>query len=93
VREVAYRFKLGDKVRDVVTGYEGIATAVTEWLNKCVRYAVTSQDLHEGKPIEAKWFDEEQLEVVEEKSIVTMSKSTGGPKEMETGARKDPSRV
>ena len=33
--------KLGDKVRDRVTGYEGIATSKTEFLNGCIQIEVT----------------------------------------------------
>lgn len=33
--------ELGDKVRDKVTGYEGIATSKTEFLNGCIQVEVT----------------------------------------------------
>ena len=33
--------QLGDKVRDRVTGYEGIATSKTEFLNGCIQIEVT----------------------------------------------------
>jgi len=33
--------KLGDKVKDRVTGYEGIATSKTEFLNGCIQIEVT----------------------------------------------------
>jgi len=35
--------KLGDKVRDRVTGYEGIATSKTEFLNGCIQIEVTQR--------------------------------------------------
>lgn len=65
------KIKLGDKVRDKVTGYEGIAVARTQFLNDCVQYMVArklkkDQDLNiQGDPS----FDELILEVVEKKVI------------------------
>lgn len=55
------KIKLGDEVTDKVTGYTGIAIARTEWVYGCVRFGVQSQHLHEGKPIDAVWFDEAEL--------------------------------
>lgn len=71
--------KLGDKVRDKVTGYEGIAIGKTEWLNGCTRWTVQSQTLHEGKPIDSFCFDEPQLEIVEVEPVKAGPKTTGGP--------------
>lgn len=81
--------KVGDVVRDTITGFEGTAIARTEWLNGCVRFIVQSPTLHEGKPIEAQHFDEEQLELVEEKGIAMLARATGAP----GGDRPDPKRA
>lgn len=67
---------LGKKVRDSITGFEGIATARQEQLNGCVRIAVTSKkerSKDDGAPLEL-WFDEQRLGI---KS--TREKPTGGP--------------
>lgn len=56
--------KLGDKVKDTVSGMVGIAISRTEFLHGCVRVGVQPQELHEGKPIEAVWIDEPQLDLV-----------------------------
>ena len=37
------QIKLGDKVRDMVSGYEGIAVARTLFLNGCVQYVVVGK--------------------------------------------------
>lgn len=58
--------KLGQKVKDTITGFEGIALGRTEWLYGCVRVTVQPQQLFEGKTIEPEVFDEPQLVVVEE---------------------------
>ncbi len=57
---------LGDKVKDPISGIEGIVMARTEWLYQCVRIII--QPLGADKDGQAKkyeHFDEEQLEVVE----------------------------
>lgn len=55
---------LGKKVRDKINGMVGIATSRTQYLNGCVRYGVTPPADKEGKPLDAYWIDEEQLEVI-----------------------------
>ncbi len=77
--------KLGSKVKDKVTGYEGIAVARTTYLTGCDRYSVQSEKLDKDKkPNEWQLFDEHQLEVlVVEKVTFEAPKaaaSRGGPK-------------
>lgn len=71
--------KLGDKVRDTVTGLEGIAIAKTEWLNGCFRWTVQPPIDKDGKVPEAHSVDEHQLIVVTEKTHVP-NRATGGPR-------------
>lgn len=73
------KYENGTKVRDIITGFEGIITARTDYLNRCVRYGVQPQELHDGKPVEAQWFDEEQVEVIELNAITINKDQTGGP--------------
>ena len=76
------KFNLGDKVRDKVTGFVGIAVSRTEWLNKCIRYGVAPPKVNkDGKIDDAQHFDEEQLELVKASVIVVVKdRYTGGPK-------------
>lgn len=53
--------KLGDKVKDRVTGLTGIVVARTDWLNGCIRMSVQPQELKDGKPVESSCFDIEEL--------------------------------
>jgi hypothetical protein len=48
-------------VTDSITGFSGIAICRTEYLHGCIRIGVQPTELHEGKPIEAVYFDEQQL--------------------------------
>ena len=71
---------LGDLVRDIVTGYEGIVIGITEYLNGCRRPIVQPTKLKEdGTPYEGQAFDEEQLEVVETGRLKLSFAQTGGP--------------
>ena len=42
---------------------------------------IESQDLHEGKPIDGQYFDEMQLEVLEEDALDRGADDTGGPRD------------
>ena len=53
--------KLGDKVRDSITGFGGIVIARAEYLNGCISLQVEATKLKDGEPIEAHWFDEQRL--------------------------------
>lgn len=72
------KFKLGDRVRDKITGYEGVVTSITFWLNGCVRLAVQATVLKDGKPVEAEWIDDQQVELAQE-GKGEKKKPRGGP--------------
>jgi hypothetical protein len=57
--------KLGDLAKDVVTGYTGAVTAMTTHLHNCRRFALQPRELADGKPQDALWFDEPQVEFIE----------------------------
>ena len=85
---------LGDRVRDVYTKFEGVATGRSEWLYGCTRFHVEPTELREGKPIEPQWFDEQRLEVVRPDAPTVTEDSqatTGGPQSDPCRVR-DPSR-
>jgi len=75
--------KLGDSVRDKITGFEGVAVARVVHLYGCVRVHVQPRELKEGKPAESEWLDEEGLEVLQ-KGVVhshnaTIDRGPAGP--------------
>jgi hypothetical protein len=73
-----FKFGLGDEVKCKITGYKGVVLARTQWLHNCNTYGVKSHDLKDGKPMEAVFFDEPSLEVIEEKTMPP-KRDTGGP--------------
>lgn len=73
--------KLGDKVKDRVTGLTGIVVARTDWLNGCIRMMVQPQELKDGKPVETSCFDIEELVLIEANALSPKPerKRTNGP--------------
>lgn len=65
--------ELGDKVKDLITGFEGIAVAKTEFINGCVQFSVAKQlkkgekfpDLLVGEPC----IDSKSLRIVKKKAV------------------------
>lgn len=62
--EPVFKFDLGDKVRDRITGMEGIVVSRSEHLFGCERYWVDPQELKDGKPVDGRWFDQDSLTLV-----------------------------
>jgi hypothetical protein len=52
---------LGSKVKDNLTGYEGIATARVTYLYGCVHIAIQSPNLKDGVPQRERLFDEQRI--------------------------------
>jgi len=62
--------KLGSTVKDMISGFEGVAIARSEWLYGCNRIVVESNRLKDGKPTDGQWFDEQRIETIEENTIL-----------------------
>jgi len=72
--------KLGDKVRDINTGFTGIAIAKTEFQNGCVQFCVSPPcGKDKSKMPEPVDLDIEQLEVVGKPKKKVISSPHGGP--------------
>ena len=82
--------KLGQVVRDRVSGYTGIVNGITDFLYGCRRIQVRGTGLKDGLPIKAEYFDEPELEVIAN-NLGELARPTGGPRGDEGQfARKDP---
>ena len=77
--------KIGDRVRNIVNGFTGIATGRSEYLNGCRQFLVTLEALDkDGKMIDGTWWDEQYLAVVKEQVLSdpflqTAAATAGGP--------------
>jgi hypothetical protein len=88
-RAPAQRVQLGDLVRDAITSFEGIVTAKSEFLNKCVRLQVQPQGLKDGKTVKPEVFDEEQLIIIKPAAYTSPKPSqTGGDHKMPGRAKR-----
>jgi len=72
--------RLGQQVRDKVSGFTGIATAKVEYLNGCVQYCVKPKikTKNDNTMPEGQYIDEGQLEIIS-KGLRTKKTGTGGP--------------
>ncbi len=62
--------ELGDKARDLITGFEGIVTGHTRYITGCDCYCLQPQGLDkEGKIQEGKWIDENRLAIVQRDAV------------------------
>lgn len=62
---MANKIELGDKVKDQVSGIEGIVIGMTKWLAQCDRAVVQATGAHEGRPYDGFSVDVTQLQVLE----------------------------
>lgn len=61
------KIKLGSKVKDKVTEYEGVATGHCEYLTGCDTYLVAHKvNPKTGGKVDGVWFDVNRLEVLQE---------------------------
>lgn len=77
------KIKMGDRVKDKVTGFTGIIVAKIEYLNGCEQYCVKPLIDKDGKMSEGEYIDVDQVEPAGEEGIkyITPPRKirTGGP--------------
>lgn len=69
--------KLGDEVKDKVTGFKGIATSRVEYLNGCVQFCVEPKLDKDGKKVKYEYIDQGQLERIGD-GINVVNEGPGG---------------
>jgi len=72
--------QLGEKVRDKVTGFVGIATARIKYLNGCIQFCVKPEVTEPGKMPDGIYIDDIQLEVIGE-GLTVIQEPDGGPQQ------------
>ena len=70
--------KLGDRVKDRITGFEGTVTARIEYLYGCIQFRVQPDVAENGAQLKADWIDEDQLKIVKPSGAPKRSGSGGG---------------
>jgi hypothetical protein len=70
-----FKFELGEVLKDVVTGFEGVVMARTQYYTDCDHYGLLSQKLDkESKPQDYVWFDETRLQKTNKKPVALHSR-------------------
>ena len=72
-------FNLGDEVKCKVTGFRGVVTSKTVYLNGCKQAGVQAPLGKDGKWGENYSIDESQLELIKAKKVDVEQKKVGGP--------------
>lgn len=70
--------KLGQKVQDKITGFEGVVTGRAEFLTGCTQCVVVPPVDKKGAHREAVWFDEQRLVVISREIVVLDNGPTPG---------------
>jgi hypothetical protein len=86
------KIKLGDYVEDTITGYEGIVTGITHWLNGCARVGIQSKENRSnetGLPVDIYWVDETTIKIKKVQVHKSTQKENGGPS-LISGRNQDP---
>ncbi len=78
---IPFKYELGAMLREVITGFKGVAMGRTQYFTGCNHYGLLSPILNkDGKPEEWQWFDETRLEQIGDFLIVLDDgKPTSGP--------------
>lgn len=58
--------QLGDKVKDEITGFEGIVTGACHYISGCDQYLLQPKVKEDGTKVDGCWFDVDRLVVLEE---------------------------
>lgn len=68
--------ELGIRVKDVVTGFEGVVIGRTEWLTGCRTYGLQGE-MRDGEVPEARWIDEVRLDLISDSTLRLPGVSSG----------------
>lgn len=73
-----FKFELGAKAKDNISGFTGTVTGRTEYMTGCKQYLVEASS-KENAPAEAQWIDEGRLDVIQEAKPIPEPETRGGP--------------
>lgn len=81
--------QLGDKARDVVTGFTGIITGHAEHISGCDTYGLQPPVNDKGESVEIRWFDENRIEVLQAAAVTIVPVAKDRPLHRATGGPQD----
>ena len=89
-----FKFKIGDKVKCILTGFTGIVVVQCVYLTGCNRYGLQIQKMKEdGKPYDWEYFDEDFLVKVPGGLEIKMKQRAGRTIQKGGVSKKEPPKV
>lgn len=73
------RVNIGDRVRNRVTGFEGVVTGRTEYITGCARLIVQPQGMKDGKSYDSEYVDEPMADLLQAGALSPVPTQNGGP--------------
>jgi hypothetical protein len=70
--------KLGQKAKDVITGFEGRVTGKAQYLTGCEQALLAPGLKADGDLIGGNWFDEDRL-VITDEAMIELPQTANGP--------------
>lgn len=70
---------VGQTVKDVITGYEGVVVSRHEYLHGCTRLTVQTREMKDGKPIDEEVFDEQRVQILDIPNVLDIAPRTNAP--------------
>ena len=71
--------KLGQKVKDSITGLAGLTTGRCEYITGCTQVLIQPPCKPDGDFVESRWIDEDRLTVVDAAVFALPSATSNGP--------------
>ena len=64
-----FKFSNGDKVKEKVTGFQGVITGTCFYITGCNQYLIIPKSKNVNTKSEGSWYDEGRLELMQAESI------------------------
>ena len=70
-QQVTFKFALGEVVREIITGFEGVVMSQCNYISGCIQYGVLSRKLtNEGRTHDWIYYDENRLASIATERII-----------------------
>jgi hypothetical protein len=82
-----FKYEMGLTAKDKITGFKGVITSRTQFINGCNRYGIEPPMDKDGKLPEAHAFDEARIEVIDGANHSAMAREAATSGEPPGGSR------
>lgn len=74
-----FKFKQGEHLRDIVTGFSGVVVCRCDYISGCNRYLIQPTVGEDGKMVDGVYIDEPALERLQKPMVVLERPETAPP--------------